>query len=97
MCGVWCVVCGVWCVVCGVWCVVCGVWCVPGAVCCARVCVLDFCGSYAADVGLRPSGWFPQITRVLIYRPTRGDGQLSWLLASAEWYIYYIEIIDFSP
>ena len=61
---------------------------------CMRACVREFylftqagfCGSYAADVSLRPSDWAPQIfTRVLIHRSTRGYGQLSLLLACSEW------------
>ena len=44
-----------------------------------------FCGSYTADVGLRPSDWFPRILSEYSFTDLREDGQLSWLLACGEW------------
>ena len=57
---------------------------------CCVVCFLftqaGFYGSYSADVGLQPSSWFPRTLSEYSFTDLREDGQLSWLLASAEWF-----------
>ena len=51
---------------------------------------VGFSGSYAADVGLRPTAGFLEFYRLLIYRPTRGWTAelavgLRWMVSTSAW------------